>query len=113
MTVRAAYAVPEPKFMQFDGNVATVYTPPDIPVKIPKRDIDVEEFRDRFTDAETDAMINLAYGMTGEAIARKLLFRLQTTKNPINLDGVKVVTGMQYLVNKGVLTSARRDEILS
>lgn len=67
-------------------------------------------FRDRFTADEMDAVIALAYG--GDAVARRLLFKLQT-QTSINLDSAELMAGLDYLVTAGTLTAARVNEVVA
>lgn len=94
-----------------NGETADVYTGKDIPeyMKQPRL-ISVQEFRDRFTSTETDAFIDAT--RTDDNIA-KLQFKLSTAQEPLDLDGETLQQGMLYLVAVGVITEARRVEILS
>lgn len=72
------------------------------------RTVSPTAFRDRFTVAEMDAILALAYG--GDAVARRLLFKLQT-QTSIHLDSSELSSGLDYLVSVAVLTSARAVEV--
>lgn len=86
-----------------------VLTPPPLPAS--RRTVTVSEFRDRFTDAEMDAVLTLAY--SGDAIARKLLLKIQTASEGVNLEAAEVAAGLGYLVSRGVIAAPRVDEILA
>lgn len=75
-----------------------------------ERIVSASEFRDRFTTDEMDAVLTLAYG--GDAIARRLLFKLQTQAN-ISLDSPELIGGLAYLAQTGVVTQVRAVEVLS
>jgi len=81
-----------------------------VPLPINTRLISVQDFRDRFTDAETNAFIDAT--RTDDNVA-KLQFKLATAQEPLDLDGLALQQGMFYLAAIGVITEARRVEILS
>lgn len=67
-------------------------------------------FRDRFTEAEMDATLAAAYG--GDAICRRLLLKLQTANEGIDLSGADTQGGVAYLRQIGVLTDERAAVVL-
>lgn len=76
---------------------------------LPRQAIPVDQFRDRFTPEEMDAVLALAYD--GDAMARRLLLKVQTSRE-IDLDSPETIGGLDYLIAKGVLADARKEEIL-
>lgn len=87
--------------------------PPELSFKVDlvvERIISVSEFRSRFDFAETDAILDLAYG--GDKIARHVLLKLQTADAGVNLDSADVVNGLDYLVAKNILSPKRKEAIL-
>ncbi len=101
--------------MRQDGS-ATVYEPGDaLPADVlsaaaPARVIAVRDFRDRFTAAEQAAFAALAFG--GNAQAQLLLLKLSTAVE-VDLDSAEVAAGLDHLIGSGVLTTARKGEILA
>jgi len=93
--------------MRYVDGAFEPYTPPMITAP---HIIDTKTFRDRFTDDELAAVLNLAY--SGDASVRLLLLKIQTT-GEIDLQSDAVINGMAYLVSKGVITAARKAEILA
>jgi hypothetical protein len=98
-----------------DGQ-AVVYEPgDDVPAHLAAppapvvRTITPGEFRDRFTPAEQAAFAALAFG--GDPNAQAILLKLSTSLE-IDLDSPTVAAGLDYLVSKGVITAARKAEIL-
>lgn len=71
----------------------------------PERRIESWQFRDRFTEVELDGILGMAY--SGDAIARRLLLKVQTATGGIDLDSPEVIGGLDYLVTQGVLTAER------
>ena len=96
----------------FSGDTATIYTEDDIPedMRTSIEYILVQDFRDRFTKAETDLF--LAATKTDNNVY-ELFYRLSTAREPLYLKSETLQKGMLYLVVIGVLTEARRIEILS
>lgn len=111
LTIPQAFAFPDPKYIVLTDDVATVYTGDDIPETQTTRLIEISKFRERFTDAEKDAILDLAYN--GDAIARRILLKLQTTALEIDVDHPDVIASMSYLVSVGAITDNRKDEILT
>lgn len=110
----SANAVPGPKNVVFDGVGFTVltgsdYTPPVPPPSL----IPASEFRARFTQPEMMAITQLAYSGTGDANIQYLLLKLQTNETGVDLALAETIGGVDYLVGKGVLTTARKAEILA
>ena len=101
----------ETKHVWYDIGRIVVYTGDDIP-PAPSRIIPTSDFRARFTDAEMDAIMSLAYVGTGDAIARRILLKLQT-RTDIDLDLQAVIDGMSYWVANGIMTQDRANEILN
>jgi len=89
----------------YDGQVFTRPAPDPV-----ARTITADHFRDRFTVEEMDAVLALAYG--GDAIARRLLLKLQT-QSVINLGSAELLAGLDYLVTTGAITEARKVEVLA
>lgn len=106
----AAQEYPGDKSIWIDGDKVKVLTGEHMLVSSTARQISVQSFRDRFTSAETDAFINAT--RTDDNVA-KLQFKLSTAQEPLDLDGETLQQGMLYLVAVGVITEARRVEILS
>jgi hypothetical protein len=104
-------AIPNPKHVWFNLNHFVVTTGSDMPSNSQERIIPVWKFRDRFTTAEIDVILNLVY--SGDSVARLLILKLQTASDGIELDSSDVQQGTAYLVNKSVLTQARANAILS
>ena len=69
-----------------------------------------EQFRDRFTQVELSAI--LAAQQTDAQIAQ-FLYLVATATQPFSLDDARVVNGLPYLVNKGLLTADRPAQIRS
>jgi hypothetical protein len=112
MPIAAAFAVPDPKHIILNDNVATVYSGGDIPPAPPApRTITAWEFRDRFLTSEIDAILDLAYA--GNAQARRLILKLQTATGGVDLDSDVVIAGVDFLVAQAILTPARKAEILA
>ena len=92
-----------------DGVNWTVYesgdTPPQ-PAASTSRILSTPDFRVRFTDTELGGM-----AMSGDANVRVMLLKISTT-NEIDLESLSIVNGLKYLVSKGLLTEARRLEIM-
>lgn len=110
-TILDAFAEPDPKFISITEGMATVYTGDDIPpLQQESRIIQTNQLRDRFTDTEMDAALALAYG--GDVVARRVLLKLQTASDGVDLDSPAMQQGMLYLVSKGVITAARKEELL-
>jgi hypothetical protein len=104
-------AIPGPKHVWFDIDHFVVLTGNDMPVQPTERIIAAWKFRDRFTAAEMDAVLALAYA--GDANARRLVLKLQTASDGVDLDSSDVQQGMAYLVSKSAITQTRSDEILA
>lgn len=105
-----ADAIAEPKHVWINGDVIVVYTESDIPVVEMSRIIPAYAFRDRFTDKEMDAILDLAY--SGDKVARVLLLKLQTANDGIDLSSQTTLDGLNYLLSKSVITPERKIEIL-
>jgi hypothetical protein len=73
--------------------------------------ITAEEFRNRFTESEMDAVIAAAYA--GDAICRRLLFKLQTNSGGVNLRGAAETAGIAYLQQAGLVSAERAQLILA
>lgn len=95
-------------YLVFSGDTGIIYTGSDIPSQPVERKISVQEFRDRFTDAEMKAI--LLKGETDTNV-ELLLFKLQTVYE-IDLDMNTVVNGINYLVSIGSLSQNRVVDIL-
>jgi len=113
ISIQEAYALPEPKKMILNDNTATVYTEGDIPIE----EIVVEVvpdylFRDRFTDVEMTAILNLAYRDL-DVNAMKGLLLLQTASGGVPLNRTDVNQLLDYFTFVGVLAPGRKAEILS
>jgi hypothetical protein len=66
------------------------------------------DFLGRFTDAE---MNSIEIGRENDEIVRSF-YRAAMAAQEIVSDDPRTVAGMNYLVSVGILTQARRDEIL-
>lgn len=108
-TMEEAEAIENPKHIWVNGSEIIVYTEGDIPVNY--RILSVKEFRDRFTEDEIEAILDLAY--SGDVLARKILLKLQTVGEVIDLTTPSVIAGVNYWVSKGILTEERKNQILS
>jgi hypothetical protein len=107
-TIEQAQAIADPKLIWINVGEFVVFTNDDL---LPlAKIIQTNDFRSRFTDAETDAILNLAY--SGDAIARRILLKLQTV-GEIDLSSQSVIDGMSYWVSKKIMTQKRADEILA
>lgn len=109
-TVQEALNVSEPKQMVFIDDYVMVYTGNDIPVEHSLREIEIREFRNRFTQQELLNLTTLAY--SGDTTVRLLLLKVQTAKT-IDLNSSDVISGLDYLVSKSVITVQRKAEILT
>ena len=87
-----------------------VFAPPVPPAR---RIIPALEFRDRFTDAEQDALYQAAAANTANGRRLRRWLDDAAAAPTVNLDSERVVTGMASLVQAGLLTAARRDQILA
>jgi len=114
MTIQEGYAFKELNqscILLLSGDIVEVLTDNDIPDDMRRpRQISVQQFRDRFTKAETALFI--AATRTDNDVAT-LQFKLSTAQEPLDLDGETLQQGMLKLVAVGVITEARRVEILS
>jgi hypothetical protein len=110
-TQSEADAISGPKHVWHNLNKYIVYTGIDIPVSQNDRQIPDYAFRDRFADSEMSAFLALAF--SGDISAQKLMLKLTTASNGIPMDREDVVSGMSYLVTKGILTEQRKNEILA
>lgn len=77
----------------------------------PSNIIPVSAFRDRFTPPELMGVTSLAYA--GDQNMQYLLLKLQTNTDGVDLLSAEVIGGVTYLVGKGVLSAARKAEILA
>ena len=75
--------------------------------------ISAAEFRDRFTSAELLGISTLAYSGTGDSFIQLLLLKVSTNLDGIDLASADVIAGLDYLITKGKITTARKLEILS
>jgi hypothetical protein len=73
--------------------------------------VSAEEFRNRFSESAMDTIIAAAYD--GDAICRRLLFKLQTNTSGVNLRGTAEIAGIAYLQQQGLLTAEEAQAILS
>jgi hypothetical protein len=73
--------------------------------------VSAEEFRNRFSESAMDTIIAAAYD--GDAICRRLLFKLQTNTRGVNLRGTTEIAGIAYLQQQGLLTAEEAQAILS
>jgi hypothetical protein len=73
--------------------------------------ISAADFRNRFTDSEMDAILDAAYA--GDAICRRLLFKLQTNSGGVNLRGAAETAGIAYLQQAGLVSAERAQLILA
>lgn len=99
---------------QPDGKWKCYVTPdelPPAPVPAPVNIIPVSAFRDRFTPPELMGVTALAYA--GDTNMQYLLLKLQTNTDGVDLLSAEVIGGVTYLEGKGVLTPARKAEILA
>ena len=108
-TMEEAEAIENPKHIWINGTELLVYTGEDIPITY--KILSVKDFRDRFTEDEIEAILDLAY--SGDVLARKILLKLQTVGEVIDLTTPSVIAGMNYWVSKGILTEERKNQILS
>ena len=69
-----------------------------------------QQFRDRFTEAETESILVLAQTDINVSL---LLFKLQTTSEYLNLENQTLINGIDYLVSKGLLTRNKANAILN
>lgn len=87
-----------------EGNVAPAEEPPP-----PARIITPRQFRERFTASEQAAIMQGAI-----ADVAVLGWRLRAAEaSEIDLDHPETISGMDFLVSKGLLTEARKAEILA
>lgn len=84
---------------------------PHPPVEVPARIIPAYDFRDKFTPAELSAINNKAY-VVGDANVQLLLLKVFTATEGVNLDSQDTIDGVNYLAYIGVITAARKTEIL-
>ncbi|WP_031431819.1 hypothetical protein [Methylomicrobium agile] len=70
-----------------------------------------EDFRNRFSESAMDAIIAAAYD--GDAVCRRLLFKLQTNANGVNLRGATETAGIAYLQQQGLVTAEEAQAILT
>lgn len=82
--------------------------PPAAAVRIPV--IQTAQFFARLTQAETDALLTLAYG--GDKPSRRMLLRLQASLE-VDLDSPELGGWLDALVSAGVLTAARAAALTS
>ena len=87
--------------------VALEYVPPAVPAKSWRRPID---FLDEFTLQERQ---NIRAREATDPLIADWLFRLEHAEGPIAADYEAVPAGLDHLVAQGILTPARRTEILS
>jgi hypothetical protein len=73
--------------------------------------VTAEDFRNRFSESAMDAIIAAAYD--GDAVCRRLLFKLQTNTSGVNLRGTTEMAGIAYLQQLGLLTEEEAQAILS
>lgn len=105
-------AINEPKSVWHDLGRIVVRTGDDIPKEgLSQRVITASQFRARFTGAELDAIMALAYA--GDNVARRLLLKVQTADGGIALDSPEVVGGIDYLIVKKALAADRKPTILA
>lgn len=107
----AANAIPGPKSIRFEGGEFVVGTGADYEAPVADRMISISEFRDRFTKTELLTIADMAYA--GDAPTRYLLLKLQTNTSGIDMSSAETVGGVDYLIAKGVLAPARKQEILA
>jgi len=93
---------------KYNGYLPTE-TQPSAPTVAPTAMIGIWEFRNRFTTAELQALLNKAYD--GDAMVRLLLLKIQTASD-IDLLSSSVIDGVNYLKTVGVLTVERTAAIL-
>ena len=108
----AAAAVPGPKSVWYDlprGIVVSTgadYQPPP-----PKTSISIQEFRDRLTQAETDAI--LAASRTDVNIDRAIWLLSTQEDGLLHFDDQRVSSTLAYLVGKGLLAPERPAQLLA
>lgn len=78
---------------------------PDTPPRV--RILSPREFRQLFTDAELDAILD-----SSDTFVRRLIAKLYTS-DAIELDDPEVQAGVNHLVTLGLLTAERGSEVLS
>lgn len=93
------------KEWEAEGNTIQPYVAPTVRVT----SIEPEEFFDRFTEAEQDAIIAESYN---DVKTKKFYDRMMMQKS-VELESQKLLNGMDYLVSKNLITEARKTEILS
>lgn len=87
-----------------------VYTPPDY-VPEQKTSISIQEFRDRLTQAETDAI--LAASRTDVNIDRAIWLLSTQEDGLLHFDDQRVSSTLAYLVGKGLLAPERPAQLLA
>lgn len=105
-----AQAIAGPSVIVRNGDHFLVLTGADIPsaqAPAPTRELSVQEFRQRFTDAEQAAIV----GSTDAAV-KVLVFKI-STRSSVDLDDPQVVQGLDLLVAKSLLAAPRKAQILA
>lgn len=92
------------KEWEAEGNTIQPYVAPTVRVT----SIEPEEFFDRFTEAEQDAVIAESFN----DVQTKKFYDRMVMQKTVELESQKLINGMDYLVSKGLITPARKDEIL-
>ena len=87
-----------------------VYTPPDY-VPEQKTSTTIQEFRDRLTQAETDAI--LAASRTDVNIDRAIWLLSTQEDGLLHFDDQRVSSTLAYLVGKGLLAPERPAQLLA
>lgn len=89
-----------------EGNIIEPYVEPTPP---PKTKFTPLEYLDRFTDTEEDAVIVAA----DQNVQIKKFYNRLLAATFVDLDDPRTTAGLNALVAAGILTEARKDEILT
>jgi hypothetical protein len=106
MTIAAAFAVPNPRHIVLNDNVATVYTGDDIP-PAPTREWTLAEVNTKFTQAE---LAGFWLAATTDAQAAKLMATAFSSPT-IRPDSQELIDALDYWVSIGKLAANRPAEI--
>lgn len=88
----------------------TVRTGDDVPSNVPQRVIEAWQYRERFTAQQQLAIMQRAID-DADAVMRLSLMSLWTATQGVDLDGERVIQGLAYCVQVGVLTQQEADAI--
>jgi hypothetical protein len=108
MSITAAFAVPDPKHIVLDGDVATLYTGEDIP-PAPPREWTLAEFNTKISPAE---LAGFWLAATTDEQAAKLMATAFSSPT-IRPDSQELIDALDYWVSIGKLAANRPAEIRS